>query len=129
MIDSEEMINMALQQVPLELRPQVRTIVTKQTASLDKTSAPGEAGAGMVKVTVNTMNKLKTIKIEPKLLVDADENAQFIEDLIMAAYTNACEQAEKEFQRIQGETMDQMNKLMREHQLKQIDKQNSTANG
>lgn len=112
MIKPDDLINMAMEQVPIEMRPRVKALIDRQKTTLLDIESTGEAGAGMVKVTVSSANKLKKIKIEPKLLTGADDDAQFIENLIMAAYTNACESADREFQKIVDGATDEMMQLL-----------------
>ncbi len=47
----------------------------------------GTSGAGMVTVTMNGKAEVRVVKIEPKLL-DGEE-AEVVEDLIVAAFTDA----------------------------------------
>ncbi|WP_434054090.1 MAG: YbaB/EbfC family nucleoid-associated protein [Roseibium sp.] len=47
----------------------------------------GVAGAGLVKVTLNGKSDLKGLKIDPSLL--KEDEGEILEDLIMAAHTDA----------------------------------------
>ncbi len=47
----------------------------------------GTSGAGMVTVTMNGKGEVRAVKIDPKLL-DGEE-AEVVEDLIVAAFTDA----------------------------------------
>jgi len=47
----------------------------------------GQAGGGMVRVTVNGKNEVKSVKIEPSLL--EPNEAEVLEDLILAAFNDA----------------------------------------
>ena len=47
----------------------------------------GSSGAGMVTVTMNGKAEVRSVKIDPKLL-DGEE-AEVVEDLIVAAFTDA----------------------------------------
>jgi DNA-binding YbaB/EbfC family protein len=47
----------------------------------------GASGAGMVTVTLNGKSEVRAVKIDPKLL-DGEE-AEVVEDLIVAAFTDA----------------------------------------
>ena len=49
--------------------------------------AEGVAGAGLVKVTLNGKSDLKALKIDPALL--KEDEGEILEDLIMAAHTDA----------------------------------------
>ncbi len=51
-----------------------------------------EAGAGMVKATVNGQKKVMAIEIDPSILVAADN--VLVQDLVVAAVNKAMEEAE-----------------------------------
>ena len=52
----------------------------------------GASGGGLVRVTVNGKSELKTVRIDTSLL--KPEEAEILEDLIVAAYSDAREKAE-----------------------------------
>ena len=52
----------------------------------------GEAGAGMVKATVNGQKKVLSVEIDPSLLNESDKD--MIQDLVVAAVNKAQEEAE-----------------------------------
>jgi nucleoid-associated protein EbfC len=52
-------------------------------AKLDELTTTGEAGAGMVTVTVSAKGDVKGIEIDPSLFVPSDK--EVVEDLIIAA--------------------------------------------
>lgn len=60
--------------------------------NLEKLTAQGESGGGMVKVTVNGKRKLLAIDIDPTLLKAEDKI--IVQDLIVAAVNKAAEEAE-----------------------------------
>jgi DNA-binding YbaB/EbfC family protein len=64
----------------------------------------GEAGAGLVKVTLNGKGEMKRIKIDPKMIDPAD--TEMLEDLIMAAHRDAKNKTEaasaEEMQKVTG---------------------------
>ena len=60
--------------------------------SLEKISASGEAGAGMIKATVNGKKKLMAIEIDPAIL-SASEKI-LVQDLVVAAVNKAMDEAE-----------------------------------
>ncbi len=60
--------------------------------NLEKITATGEAGAGMVKATVNGKKKLIGLEIDPTIL-SASENI-LVQDLVVAAVNKAMEEAE-----------------------------------
>lgn len=60
----------------------------KELARMEVT---GEAGAGMVKVTMTGKHEVKNVQIDPSAL---EENAEFLEDLIAAAINDAVQHVE-----------------------------------
>ena len=52
----------------------------------------GEAGAGMVKATVNGQKKVLSVEIDPSLLNESDK--EMVQDLVVAAVNKAQEEAE-----------------------------------
>jgi DNA-binding YbaB/EbfC family protein len=52
----------------------------------------GSAGGGLVKVVTNGKNELKSLKIDPSLM--KPEEAEILEDLIVAAVNDARQKAE-----------------------------------
>ena len=52
----------------------------------------GEAGAGMVKATVNGQKKVLSVEIDPSLLNESDKD--MVQDLVVAAVNKAQEEAE-----------------------------------
>ena len=54
----------------------------------------GEAGAGLVKVTMTCHYGVKRINIDPSLLADAADDKEMLEDLIAAAVNDAVRKAE-----------------------------------
>jgi DNA-binding YbaB/EbfC family protein len=55
-------------------------------------SIEGSAGGGLVKITVNGKSEMKSIHIDPSLL--KPEEAEIVEDLIVAAYGDARQKSE-----------------------------------
>lgn len=60
--------------------------------NLDKITATGEAGAGMVKATVNGKKKLLALEIDPTILSSSDRI--LVQDLVVAAVNKALDEAE-----------------------------------
>jgi hypothetical protein len=56
-------------------------------ARLDEVEVTGEAGAGMVKATVNAKGKVRALSIDPSLFTPDDR--EVVEDLIVAAIQDA----------------------------------------
>lgn len=60
--------------------------------NLEKITASGEAGAGMVKAVVNGKKKLIALEIDPTILSSAEKI--LVQDLVVAAVNKAMEEAE-----------------------------------
>jgi DNA-binding YbaB/EbfC family protein len=60
--------------------------------NLDKVIATGDAGAGMVKATVNGKKKVLSVEIDPAILTSNDK--VLVQDLVVAAVNKALEDAE-----------------------------------
>ena len=56
----------------------------------------GEAGAGLVRVTLNGKGEMRSVKIDPKLADPAD--IEMLEDLIVAAHRDASDKIDAESQ-------------------------------
>ena len=65
---------------------QMQETMQKAQAEIAELEVTGEAGAGMVKVTLNGRHEAKRIYIEPKLLT---EDKDMLEDLVLAAMNDA----------------------------------------
>ena len=65
----------------------------KAKEEVENSEHEGKASGGLVSVVVNGNGKLKSLSIDPSV-VDPDD-VEMLEDLIMAAYNSASEQAEK----------------------------------
>ena len=61
-------------------------------AELERIEMTGQAGGGMVKVTLSGKGDMRSIKIDPSLLVPAE--VEVLEDLIRAANRDAKEKVE-----------------------------------
>jgi hypothetical protein len=66
---------------------QMQSKMQEMQATLEATEVAGEAGAGLVRVTLNGKGDLRGIKIDPKLVDPAD--TEMLEDLIVAAHRDA----------------------------------------
>ncbi|MGE3475698.1 MAG: YbaB/EbfC family nucleoid-associated protein [Rhodospirillaceae bacterium] len=76
--------------------------MSEMQEKLADTEMTGGAGAGMVQATLNGRSELKRVKIDPSLL--KPEDAEVLEDLIVAAVNDARGKVERH-------TQDEMNKL------------------
>lgn len=61
-------------------------------SDLEKLEAEGMAAGGMVTVTLSGKGQLKSVKIDPSLMVKGEE--EILEDLIVAAHNSAKERSE-----------------------------------
>ena len=83
---------------------QMQAKMEEMQSKLEEMEITGEAGAGLVKVTLNGKSDLKKIKIDPKIVDPAD--TEMLEDLIMAATRDARTKVEtaaaEEMQKVTG---------------------------
>jgi DNA-binding YbaB/EbfC family protein len=66
---------------------QMQSKMQEMQAKLEAMEMIGEAGAGMVRVTLNGKGDMRGVKIDPKLIDPAD--VEILEDLIVAAHRDA----------------------------------------
>ncbi|WP_343189009.1 YbaB/EbfC family nucleoid-associated protein [Buchnera aphidicola (Chaitoregma tattakana)] len=66
---------------------QMQEKMTKMQEEMAKIEVTGEAGAGLVKVTINGIHNCRKVEIDPTLLEDDKE---ILEDLATAAFNDAC---------------------------------------
>ena len=66
---------------------QMQAKMADMQAKLGELEVEGAAGGGMVKVTVTGKGEARRIKIDPSLIVPDD--AEMLEDLIVAAFNDA----------------------------------------
>ena len=57
----------------------------------------GQSGAGLVKITLNGKGEMRAVKIDPSLLKPDD--AEIVEDLVLAAFQDAKGKVETEMQK------------------------------
>jgi len=83
---------------------QMQTKMAEMQAKLEGMEIDGEAGAGLVKVTLNGKGDLRRIKVDPKVIDPAD--GEMLEDLIVAAHAAARQKLEvaaaEEMQKVTG---------------------------
>jgi hypothetical protein len=83
---------------------QMQSKMEEMQNKLQALEITGEAGAGLVAVTLNGKSELRKIKIDPKLLDPAD--VEMLEDLILAAHRDAKTKIEavsaEEMQKVTG---------------------------
>lgn len=73
---------------------------SKMQEELKNKEVTGQAGNGLVKVTLNGEKQLKSIKIDPQCVDKEDVEA--LQDLIIGAFENAAEQLSQEDTSLQG---------------------------
>ena len=66
---------------------QMQSKMEEMQSKLEAMELEGEAGAGLVKITLNGKGNMRRIKIDPKLVDPSD--VEMLEDLIIAAHANA----------------------------------------
>ncbi len=71
---------------------QMQARAQKMQEELALLEVSGQSGAGLVSVTLNGKGDLKALKIDPSLL--KPEEAEIVEDLIVAAFKDAREKVE-----------------------------------
>jgi DNA-binding YbaB/EbfC family protein len=83
---------------------QMQSKMQEMQTKLEAMEITGEAGAGLVKVTMNGKSDMRKIKIDPKIIDPAD--TEILEDLILAATRDARAKVEatmaEEMQKVTG---------------------------
>ena len=83
---------------------QMQSKMQEMQTKLEAMEITGEAGAGLVKVTMNGKSDMRKIKIDPKIVDPAD--TEMLEDLILAATRDARTKVEaamaEEMQKVTG---------------------------
>jgi DNA-binding YbaB/EbfC family protein len=83
---------------------QMQSKMEEMQTTLQALEITGEAGAGLVAVTLNGKSELRKIKIDPKIIDPAD--VEMLEDLILAAHRDAKTKIEaasaEEMQKVTG---------------------------
>ncbi len=76
-----------------QLGQQVQGRLTQMQTELAERSVTGSAGGGMVKVTADGRGQIRAIEIDPTTAADGD--VEMLEDLVLAAVTDAQRKAEE----------------------------------
>jgi len=71
---------------------QMQTRMAEMQARLETAQVEGQAGAGMVKVSLTGKGDLKRVQIDPSLMTADDR--EVLEDLIVAAHADAKQKVE-----------------------------------
>jgi hypothetical protein len=72
---------------------QMQSRMAEMQAELERVEMTGQAGGGMVKVTLNGKGEMRAIKIDPKLIDPAE--VEVLEDLVIAAAKDAKSKVEE----------------------------------
>ena len=83
---------------------EMQSKMQEMQARLESLELTGEAGAGLVRVTLNGKSELRAIKLDPKIVDPAD--TEMLQDLILAAHRDAKAKIEaaaaEEMQKVTG---------------------------
>jgi DNA-binding YbaB/EbfC family protein len=83
---------------------QMQEKMQEMQSRLESLEVQGEAGAGLVSVTMNGKGDLRQVRIDPKVIDPSD--AEMLQDLIVAAHANARQKVETaaaaEMQKVTG---------------------------
>lgn len=91
-----------LMQQAQKMQAEMQEKMQKVQQELNELRVCGEAGAGMVKVTMNGRHDVTAVEIDPSLL---SEDKEMLEDLVAAAVNDAVRRAEEKAQALQKEQM------------------------
>ena len=72
---------------------QLQERLKKAQEELAQTEVSGQAGGGLVRVTMTCRHDVRRVQIDPGLLAENDR--EMLEDLVAAAFNDALRQAEK----------------------------------
>ena len=75
---------------------QIQARMQKMQEELSALEIEGQSGAGLVKVTLNGKFEMKAVRIDPSLM--KPDEAEIIEDLVLAAHQDARAKAEAAMQ-------------------------------
>ncbi|MBP7868172.1 MAG: YbaB/EbfC family nucleoid-associated protein [Acidobacteria bacterium] len=76
-----------------DLMEQAQQMKGQMAAAMDRVEVEGESGGGLVRVRLNGRREAVTLKIDPDALKDND--LDFLQDLILAAFNNASRKLEE----------------------------------
>ncbi|GAA5524078.1 nucleoid-associated protein YbaB [Microbulbifer aestuariivivens] len=91
-----------LMQQAQKMQADMQEKMQKMQQQLTDLRVCGEAGAGMVKVTMNGRHDVTAVNIDPSLL---SEDKEMLEDLLAAAVNDAVRRVEEKTQELQKEQM------------------------
>lgn len=85
---------------PFDMMKQVQELQGRMQRMQEELAAlevSGQSGAGMVTITLNGKGEMRAVKIDPSLLKPDD--AEMVEDLVLAAFQDAKSKVEGEMQK------------------------------
>ncbi|MGL6158927.1 MULTISPECIES: YbaB/EbfC family nucleoid-associated protein [unclassified Microbulbifer] len=91
-----------LMQQAQKMQAEMQEKMQKVQQQLEELRVCGEAGAGMVKVTMNGRHDVTGVEIDPSLL---GEDKEMLEDLLAAAVNDAVRRVEEETRQLQKEQL------------------------
>lgn len=91
-----------LMQQAQKMQAEMQEKMQKMQQQLDELRVQGEAGAGMVKVTMNGRHDVTAVVIDPSLM---SEDKEMLEDLLAAAVNDAVRRVEEKSKELQKEQM------------------------
>ncbi|WP_237067230.1 YbaB/EbfC family nucleoid-associated protein [Microbulbifer guangxiensis] len=91
-----------LMQQAQKMQAEMQEKMQKMQQQLADLRVDGEAGAGMVKVTMNGSHDVTAVNIDPSLL---SEDKEMLEDLLAAAVNDAVRRVEEKTRELQKEQM------------------------
>ncbi|MBB3061956.1 YbaB/EbfC family nucleoid-associated protein [Microbulbifer rhizosphaerae] len=91
-----------LMQQAQKMQAEMQEKMQKVQQQLEELRVCGEAGAGMVKVTMNGRHDVTRVEIDPGLL---GEDKEMLEDLLAAAVNDAVRRVEEETRQLQKEQL------------------------
>ena len=78
----------------LALAQKMQKNVERLQQELGNITVTGEAGAGLVKVTITCKHECRKVEIDPSLFTGEEDDKEMIEDLVAAAFNDAAHKAE-----------------------------------
>lgn len=76
----------------MKMLQQMQNRIQKMQQELEETDVEGTAGGGAVRVTVNGLRTVKSVKIDPDAVDPSD--IEMLEDMVLAAIQEAMKSAE-----------------------------------
>jgi DNA-binding YbaB/EbfC family protein len=76
----------------MKMLQQMQNRIQKMQQELEETSVEGTAGGGAVRVTVNGLRAVQSVKIDPDAVDPSD--IEMLEDMVLAAIQEAMKSAE-----------------------------------